>query len=349
MRPVYFENDKLVLIDQTKLPNEEIYHRYDNYRDICAAISNMIVRGAPAIGVTAAYGLYFGALKHKNENSEAFQRTIVQIGNELKATRPTAVNLSWAVDRMLKVATENSDQQTGDIISLLLAEAHAICAEDIAMCKAMGRYGAALFEPGDTILTHCNAGALATADYGTALGVIRAAQESGKNISVFADETRPLLQGARLTAYELHQDGIPVTLITDNMAGWMMKSGKIDRVIVGADRIAANGDTANKIGTYSLSILAKYHNIPFYVAAPTSTIDFEIESGDAIIIEERNPEEVTHIAGNLIAPEGITVENPAFDVTPFKNITAIITEKGLVYPPYDVNIPELRFLNTSEE
>ena len=242
---------------------------------------------------------------------------------------------------MKKVMADNSAMSSKAMTARLKTEADAICDEDIAMCKAMGAHGAALFEQDDTILTHCNAGALATADYGTALGVIRAAWEQGKNIQVYADETRPLLQGARLTAYELHKDGIPVTLITDNMAGWMMKQGKIDRVIVGADRIARNGDVANKIGTYSVSILAKAHNIPFYVAAPTSTIDLNMPSGDQIVIEERDHDEISIIKGQRIAPEGIKRENPAFDVSPHENITAIITEKGVVYPPYDVNIPAL--------
>jgi methylthioribose-1-phosphate isomerase len=243
---------------------------------------------------------------------------------------------------MQGVIKKNDDLSPLDITPLLKVEAHAICAEDIQMCRDMGAYGAELIHQGDTILTHCNAGALATADYGTALGVIRAAFEQGKNISVYADETRPFLQGARLTAYELHADGIPVTLITDNMAGWMMKQGKIDGVVVGADRIASNGDVANKIGTYSVSVLAKAHGIPMYVAAPTSTIDFSMMSGDEIIIEERNCREISHIGGVQVAPDGVNMENPAFDVTPHQNVTAIITEKGVVYPPYDINIKKLK-------
>lgn len=342
MKPVYFEDNALKLIDQTRLPQEEIIHSYTDYRDIAQAIVDMIVRGAPAIGVTAAYGIYFGAEEFKHLDSPAFLNEMATVCQVMRATRPTAVNLFWATDRMEKVIQDHSSQSPEAITALLKAEADAICEEDIQMCRRMGAYGAELIHRKDTILTHCNAGALATADYGTALGVVRAAQEAGKEIHVYADETRPFLQGARLTAYELHKDGIPVTLITDNMAGWMMKQGKIDCVIVGADRIARNGDVANKIGTYSVSILAKEHGIPFYVAAPTSTIDFEMWSGDSIVIEERDKSEVTQIGGQQIAPEGIAVENPAFDVTPHQNITAIITEKGVIYPPYDLTIPALK-------
>ena len=341
MKPVYCEDGELKLIDQTKLPTQLIIRSYTDHREIAKAIVDMIVRGAPAIGVTAGYGVYFGALEYIDEPKAIFYDKMKEVCALLAATRPTAVNLFWAIRRMEKVLEDNREKTCTQIIELLREEADDICAEDIKMCKDMGKHGAELIHAGDTILTHCNAGALATADYGTALGVIRAAHEAGKNISVYADETRPFLQGARLTAYELQADGIPVTLITDNMAGWMMKQGKIDGVIVGADRIASNGDVANKIGTYSVSVLAKAHGIPMYVAAPTSTIDFSIKSGDEIVIEERDCREISHICGIQIAPDGVAMENPAFDVTPHQNVTAIITEKGVVYPPFDINIPKL--------
>ena len=342
MKPVYYEDGVLKLIDQTKLPTAFIVHAYTDYREIATAIVDMIVRGAPAIGVTAAYGVYFGALEYINEPRERFFSKMKEVCTCLAATRPTAVNLFWAIKRMEAVIEENNDKEISVIVNLLEKEAQDICAEDIQMCRDIGKYGEKLIHYGDTFLTHCNAGALATADYGTALGVIRAAHDAGKNISVYADETRPLLQGARLTAYELQADGIPVTLITDSMAGWMMKQGKIDGVVVGADRIASNGDVANKIGTYSVSVLAKAHGIPMYVAAPTSTIDFDMKSGEEIVIEQRDPREISHIQGIQVAPDGVAIENPAFDVTPHQNVTAIITEKGVIYPPYDINIPGLR-------
>ena len=342
MKPVYYENGALKMLDQTLLPTEEVTHSYTDYREIAAAIVDMIVRGAPAIGVTAGYGVYFGALEFEGLPRGAFLKEMETVCQLLRATRPTAVNLFWAVDRMEGVIENNAEKTPAEITALLKTEADAICSEDIQMCRDMGAYGAELIHRKDTILTHCNAGALATADYGTALGVVRAAWEAGKEISVYADETRPFLQGARLTAYELQKDGIPVTLITDNMAGWMMKQGKIDCVVVGADRIARNGDVANKIGTYSVSILAKAHGIPFYVAAPTSTIDFNMWSGDDIVIEERDTREISHIKGQQIAPDGVRMENPAFDVTPHQNVTAIITEKGVVYPPFDLSIPRLQ-------
>ena len=342
MKPVYYENGALKMLDQTLLPTEEVTHSYTDYREIATAIVDMIVRGAPAIGVTAGYGVYFGALEFEGLPREAFLKEMETVCQVLRATRPTAVNLFWAVDRMESVIENNAEKTPAEITALLKTEADAICSEDIQMCLDMGAYGEELIHRKDTILTHCNAGALATADYGTALGVVRAAWEAGKEISVYADETRPFLQGARLTAYELHKDGIPVTLITDNMAGWMMKQGKIDCVVVGADRIARNGDVANKIGTYSVSILAKAHGIPFYVAAPTSTIDFNMWSGDDIVIEERDTREISHIKGQQIAPDGVRMENPAFDVTPHQNVTAIITEKGVVYPPFDLSIPRLQ-------
>ncbi|MGL4607537.1 MAG: S-methyl-5-thioribose-1-phosphate isomerase [Eubacteriaceae bacterium] len=341
MKPVYYEDGVLKLIDQPKLPMELVVNSYTDYREIAAAIVDMVVRGAPAIGVAAGYGVYFGALEYVNEPKELFLKHMKEVCDLLKSTRPTAVNLFWAIKRLESLIDRNKEKEVPVIVALLGKEAHDICQEDIQMCRKMGKYGATLIKDGDTFLTHCNAGALATADYGTALGVVRAAHDAGKKISVYADETRPFLQGARLTAYELQADGIPVTLITDNMAGWMMKQGKIDGVIVGADRIASNGDVANKIGTYSVSILAKAHGIPMYVAAPTSTIDFTMKSGEEIVIEERDCREISHIGGVQIAPDNIKMENPAFDVTPNENITAIITEKGIVYPPYCVNIPKL--------
>ena len=341
MRPVYFENGALKLIDQTLLPTEEVIRSYTDYREVAEAIKTMVVRGAPAIGVTAAYAVYLAAEEFKALPVDAFTLHMKDACDQIKGVRPTAVNLAWAVERMAALLKNPAGRNPKTAAAALKAEADAICEEDIAMCRAIGAHGQKLINRGDTILTHCNAGALATADYGTALGVIRAAYDAGKNIKVYADETRPLLQGARLTAYELAKDGIPVTLITDNMAGWMMKQGKIKCVVVGADRITRNGDVANKIGTYSLSVLAQAHRIPFYVAAPTSTIDFGMLSGDDIVIEQRDPDEIKYIKGQQIAPDGIAFENPAFDVTPHQNVTAIITERGVVSPPYYRHIPRL--------
>ena len=342
MRPVYFEDGELKLIDQTLLPTQEIVRGFTDYREVADAIVTMVVRGAPAIGVTAGYAVYLASKEFEGLDAEAYQQKMQEACDLLRGTRPTAVNLFWAIDRMSGVFKAEPDADPKAMSEKLKAEADAICEEDIAMCKAMGKAGAALIKPGSTILTHCNAGALATADYGTALGVIRAAQEAGKDIQVYADETRPLLQGARLTAYELHKDNIPVTLITDNMAGWMMHQGKIDCVVVGADRITRNGDVANKIGTFSVSVLAKAHHIPFYVAAPTSTIDFSMFSGKDITIEQRDPSEVGHFAGVQTAPDGINFENPAFDVTPHDNVSAIITEQGVIFPPFAPGILNLK-------
>ncbi len=342
MRPIQWENGVLKLIDQTRLPTEYIVNEYADYKGVAQAIKDMIVRGAPAIGVTAAYGIVLGAKEFCTLSKEVFMEKMQKVCDVLRNTRPTAVNLFWAIDRMYTILAEDNHNNIMETVALLEQEANKIYAEDVDINRAIGCYGNGLIRENDTILTHCNAGALATADFGTALGVIRAAKEAGKNISVFADETRPFLQGARLTAFELHHEGIPVTLITDNMAGHFMKQGKINCVIVGADRIASNGDVANKIGTYSVAVLAKENNIPFYVAAPISTIDFILDNGVQIPIEERNPKEVTHIAGQRIAPEGIAVANPAFDVTPHRYVTAIITEKGIVYPPYKANIGKLK-------
>ncbi len=341
MRPLEYENGVLKLIDQTKLPTENITFECKTYNDAAIAIKDMIVRGAPAIGVTAAYGIAIGANAINTDSKEVFFEELDKICHTLKNTRPTAVNLFWAIDRIYIAAAINKDKKISEIKSIIENEAKKMDIEDVDTNNSIGKNGNCLIEPNWTILTHCNAGALATCDYGTALGVIRAAHESGKNIKVFADETRPYLQGARLTAWELKEDGIPVTLICDNMAGHYMKAGNINCVIVGADRIAANADTANKIGTYSVAVLAKENNIPFYVAAPVSTIDLNTKTGDEIPIEQRNSKEVTHIKGIQIAPEGIEILNPAFDVTPSKYITAIITEKGVVYPPFEENLAKL--------
>lgn len=342
MRPLEYCNGVLKLVDQTKLPLKKKIVELSTYEEIADAIKKMTVRGAPAIGVTAVYGVVVAANSINTSSKDEFFEKLKKACDLIKSTRPTAVNLFWAVDRVYNKAVSNKDKSIEQIREIIEAEARLMEKEDIESNRAIGKYGNELIKPNYTILTHCNAGALATCDYGTALGVIRAAHEAGKNISVFADETRPYLQGSRLTVWELMEDNIPVTLICDNMAGHFMKEGVIDCVIVGADRIALNGDTANKIGTYSLSVLAKENNIPFYVAAPISTIDFSIESGEQIPIEERNSEEVTHIKSIRIAPEGIKVRNPAFDVTPNKYITAIITDKGIIYPPYKENIIKLK-------
>ena len=331
MKPIEWLGNKLKIIDQTQLPGKLAFVELRDYTDVVAAIKQMKVRGAPAIGVAAAYGIALGAQNIKAETKAKFLSQFDKILKAFAASRPTAVNLFRAIDRMKKVA-EISDVQK--IKQLLIDEAKRIHAEEEAATRRLSQLGSGLIKDGFTILTHCNAGALATAGYGTALGVIKAAREQGKKIEVIVTETRPLLQGARLTAWELMQENIPVTLITDSMAGYFLSRGKVNCVIVGADRIAANGDTANKIGTYSLAVLAKENRIPFYVAAPTSTIDRSLSSGDEIPIEERNPEEVTHIGGIRLAPKGVAAANPAFDVTPHQYITAIITEKGIVRKPY---------------
>lgn len=342
MRPLNYKDGVLKLIDQTRLPTELVWVDCRNYTEVADAITNMIVRGAPAIGVTTAYGIAMGAQSVETASKEEFFSLLRQICDHMAGTRPTAVNLFWAIEKMYNKALENKDKPINEIKDALVKEAFILDEEDVNTNKSIGRYGNELIEDGWTILTHCNAGALATCDYGTALGVIRAAHEVGKNIKVFADETRPYLQGARLTAWELQQDGIPATLICDNMAGHFMKAGNISCVIVGADRIALNGDTANKIGTYSVAVLAKENNLPFYVAAPMSTIDFSIHSGEEIPIEERKAEEVTHIKGIRLAPEGVCIRNPSFDVTPNRYISGIITEKGVVYPPFEENLRKLK-------
>ena len=338
---IEWTDEAVVMIDQRLLPVREIYVKCRTYQEVAEAIKEMIIRGAPAIGVAAAMGIALGAQGIKADRFEEFYREYEKICDLLAGTRPTAVNLFWAVDRMKRFCMDHKDVKVEKLKELIREEALKIYEEDIEINKRIGKNGNSLIPQGARILTHCNAGGLATAGYGTALGVIRAAHESGKNIQVFADETRPFLQGARLTAWELQKDNIPVTLITDNMAGYFMKKGMIDLVIVGADRIAANGDTANKIGTYSVAILAKEHNIPFYVAAPISTLDLSLKGGDEIPIEERNIREVTHVFDSQIAPDGVKVLNPAFDVTPNRYITAIITEKGVMKAPFEEGLKRL--------
>jgi len=328
---VQWIENTVVLIDQTRLPLEEKYVTCRTYREVADAIRAMVVRGAPAIGVTAAMGVALGVL-HAPEPD--LDRCFEIICDTLAQTRPTAVNLFWAIERMRALYEKLRGRPIAEIRRLLIEEARLIREEDIAICRAIGRNGAELVPDSRTVLTHCNAGALATAGYGTALGVIRAAIESGKRVDVFADETRPFLQGARLTVWELQQDGIPTTLITDNMAGHFLKSGRIGCVVVGADRIAANGDVANKIGTYGVAVLAHENKVPFFVAAPVSTLDLTLASGDEIPIEQRAAAEVTHVFGQAVAPAGTAVENPAFDITPARYVSAIITEKGVARPPY---------------
>lgn len=341
METMRWEDGELLLLDQTKLPGAAEYIRCSEYPVVAEAIKRLSVRGAPAIGAAAAYGLVLGAMGLKASDSEEFISGVERVAKELAATRPTAVNLTWALNRMLDKLRNAPPAGAQELLKIMLDEAHAIFNEDLAGNQAMGRFGLELIPDGARILTHCNAGALATAGYGTALGVIRAAHEAGKKVSVYADETRPLLQGARLTAWEMVQEGIPVTLLTDNMAGYLMARGMVDLVVVGADRIAANGDAANKIGTYGVAVLAKEHRIPFYVAAPLSTVDLSLPDGNQIPIEERSPDEVTHFAGQPVAPEGAKVWNPAFDVTPARLIAAIITDCGLARPPYEKSLAEL--------
>jgi methylthioribose-1-phosphate isomerase len=322
----------VVMIDQRRLPREQVFVTCRTYLQVAEAIRNMTIRGAPAIGVAAAMGIALGVAEGADFD---------EVCRTLAATRPTAVNLFWAIDRMRRFHDSIDGAEPAERAAQMIAEAKQIRLEDIAICEAIGRNGAPLVPDGKTVLTHCNAGALATAGYGTALGVIRAAVSSGKRIDVLADETRPFLQGARLTAWELQQDGIPVKLITDSMAGHFLHSGRIGCVVVGADRIAANGDVANKIGTYGLAVLARENGVPFFVAAPVSTLDLSIPDGSHIQIEQRSAEEVTHVFGVAIAPENIEVENPAFDVTPARYVTAIITERGIARPPYEESLAGL--------
>lgn len=346
-KTIEWTDEGVRMLDQTRLPVEEVYFTARTYEDVAHAIRTMVIRGAPAIGVAAAMGVALGVKNSKPVTVAELKSEFETIAETITKTRPTAVNLFWAVERMRKVFTKSLSGKGSDRKKLdsakarMIEEAQRMLAEDIAANRAMGRHGAALIQSSATILTHCNAGALATGGYGTALGVIRAAVAAGKKIQVFADETRPFLQGARLTAWELAKDGIPVTLITDNMAGHFMKLGKIQAVIVGADRIAANGDVANKIGTYSVAVLARENKIPFYVAAPLSTIDLKISSGDKIPIEERSPHEVTHWAGIATAPENVDARHPAFDVTPHRYVSAIITERGIARKPFTRSLRSL--------
>jgi methylthioribose-1-phosphate isomerase len=329
--PIEWLGGRVRMIDQTRLPLEEIYLDIDDYRDVCVAIRELKIRGAPAIGIAGAYAVVLGALKINAADRETFIRELDAVIDAIAATRPTARNLFFALERMRRAVPAGAD--IPGVRQALINEAVAIHAEEADATRHLSLFGAELIEDGWTVLTHCNTGPLATSGDGTALGVIIAAHRQGKKVSVLADETRPLLQGARLTAWELQKAGVPGTLVTDSMAGSFMKRGKVNCVITGADRIAANGDTANKIGTYSVAVLAKEHGIPFYIAAPTTTIDMSLATGDDIPIEERRPEEVTHLRGMSIAPEGFPAANPAFDVTPARYIAAIITEKGVVRPP----------------
>ena len=338
----------MVLIDQRRLPDEQVLLRCRDHHQVAAAIKGMAIRGAPAIGVAAGFGIALG-MSNASSEGEELRSELDRICAELAATRPTAVNLFWAIARMRRRFEAEIDRGGAPLRRALLEEALAMQAEDLEACRRMGDLGAELVPPGARLLTHCNAGALATAGYGTALGVIRSAARQGKVARVFADETRPYLQGARLTAWELAQDGIATTLIADSTAGHLMARGEVDAVVVGADRIAANGDVANKIGTYTLAVLARESRLPFYVVAPVSTIDLATPSGDAIPIEERPAEEVTHHGGRRMAPEGVAVRNPAFDVTPHRYVTAIVTERGIARPPYAESLARLAGLPFNAE
>jgi len=339
MYTIKWKDDSVSILDQRKLPHHEEYNDYKNYLYVVSAIKDMEVRGAPAIGITAAMGIALAAAGFTSEKPDAFKNKMEKVMSEFAASRPTAVNLFWAIDRMRSIIDTAGD--VPGTVKRLREESVKILEEDVAANREMGKLGSKFLEDGDVVMTHCNAGALATGGFGTALGVIRAAIEEGKKIEVIACETRPYLQGARLTAWELMQDNIPVTVITDNMAGHFMKEGVIKKIIVGADRVAANGDVANKIGTYTHSVVAKKHNIPFYIAAPISTLDPNTATGADIVIEERSVEEVAYIKSELIVPEGVKIFNPSFDVTPAENISAIITEKGVVENPAGKGIAEV--------
>ncbi len=336
------ENNTVELIDQTKLPREEVYVTCKDHLDMAHAIKVMQVRGAPAIGVSGAMGVALGALTIKSKDKKEFTEELLKICDFLEATRPTAVNLAWGIGKMKAVLEEKQEKTVAEIQEHLKEKAISICREDVNINKSIGKHGAALIPDNANILTHCNAGALATAGYGTALGVVRGAVEEGKKVLVYADETRPFLQGARLTAWELMKDSIDVTVITDNMAGYLMSQKMIDLIVVGADRISANGDVANKIGTYSLAVLAEKHKIPFYVAAPISTVDFELDNGSLIPIEIREDSEVTGFFGTRVTPEGVKVYNPAFDITPSSLVSAIITENGVAEKPFTESLKKLR-------
>ena len=341
LKTIAWEEDKVVLLDQTKLPLEETYLICDDYPAVAEAIKKMVVRGAPAIGVAAAMGIALGALAADVGSSDEFKKQVEKICQEFSQTRPTAINLFWAIERMKNLMTAHDKKSVEELKALLKQEALSIGEEDIKINRQIGQMGKTLIKDRDTVLTHCNAGALATAGYGTALGVIRAACEEGKKVEVLACETRPFLQGARLTSWELQESGILTTVITDNMAGYAMQMGKINLVITGADCVCLNGDVANKIGTYALAVLAREHGIPFYVAAPLSTINLDCESGETVSIEERDEREVTHIGDKRIVPKGVQVWNPAFDITPAKYIRAIVTEKGVAESPYKSNLKKL--------
>jgi methylthioribose-1-phosphate isomerase len=339
VKTIEWRSGSVRMIDQRLLPEREIVRVCRDYREIAEAIRTMVIRGAPAIGVAAAMGIALGL---KGYSGSRAKKRFETVAGALRATRPTAVNLAWAIERMGRILDASLDTDSKTLFGRLSAEAVAIHDADIAANRRLGANGAALIESPAVVLTHCNAGALATAGYGTALGVVRAVHEAGKQIEVFADETRPFLQGARLTAWELHRDSIPVTVIADNMAGTVLASGKVNCVIVGTDRTAANGDVANKIGTYPLAVLARRHRVPFYVAAPLSSIDLACATGDSIPIEQRDPREVIEFAGKRIAPKGVNVFNPAFDVTPAELVTAIITECGVARPPYRRSLAALK-------
>ncbi len=334
---IVWDSGMVRIIDQCRLPEKLIYLEIDKLEDLAIAIETLQIRGAPAIGIAGAMGIVLGLQNYSAKDYEEFHQEAKKVIERLKHTRPTAINLFWALERMYKIIKDNKENliSIDKIKELLLLEALEICEEDKKLCRSIGHYGSALLEDNDIVLTHCNAGGLATSGYGTALAIIYYATEQGKKIKVYADETRPLWQGARLTTWELMQNNIDVTLISDNMAAWVMKEGRINKIIVGADRIASNGDSANKIGTYGLALLAKAHNIPFYIAAPFSTLDLSLKNGSEIPIEERNSREIWCPRGLQIAPENVKVYNPAFDVTPAELITAIITDKGIMYPPYD--------------
>ena len=335
VRTIEWKNDCVVMLDQRLLPQREVYRVCRDYRAVAEAIRTMVIRGAPAIGVAAAMGAALGALAAKEQT---FDRDFERIVATLAETRPTAINLFWALNRMRKVCRDNRQRGVDVVKKALKDEARKMYHQDIAANRQLGKYGAQLLGDAKQVMTHCNAGALATAGYGTALGVLRALKEAGKDFAVWVNETRPFLQGARLTAWELKKEKIPATLVTDNMAGYLMQTGRVDAVVVGCDRVAANGDVANKIGTYTIAVLAQRHGIPFYIAGPTSSIDLECRSGAEIPIEQRDPKEVSHIFGKALAPKGMRVFNPAFDVTAHDLISAIITENGVIRPPYHKSI-----------
>lgn len=341
-KTIEWKNNEVIMLDQTKLPETEHYVHFSRYEDVADAIRKMVIRGAPAIGVAAAMGIALGTITIPEDvSNKSFLEKFAKICDDFSNTRPTAVNLFWAIERMKSVVKKNNKLKPAEIKKLISEEATLIASDDLETCKKIGTNGSEVIADNSVIMTHCNAGALATSGYGTALGVIRAAKAHGKSIKVISSETRPFLQGARLTAWELDRDGIPVTLITDSMAGMVMSAGMVDCIVVGADRIASNGDVANKIGTYTLSVLAKHHGIPFYVAAPVSTIDFDCSSGASIPIEQRDPREVTHIMDKRIAAR-VEVLNPAFDITPNENVTSIITEQGILKKPYADSIRKIK-------